>query len=191
MNSFTAFAANSAYADNDSIKRYVSELDKAGLLDMATTYGYDESDALDDMAATFTKLKASFPGIKTFTTAHMCGSPGDWRKPMVPCYGTCPGPSCHNGSNGIPVQDPAQIKKRNIDYMCPILDWVKPPNMTACEAEGLKMWMYTSLEPWGNFSNFRIDNMLHEPRLLFWQMAQLRLTGFLVRALPLSPPTSQ
>ena len=29
------------------------------------------------------------------------------------------------------------------------------------------------------FCNFRLDNELHESRLLFWQMAQLKLTGFL------------
>ena len=40
----------------------------------------------------------------------------------------------------MPVQDPVQIKRRNIDYMCPILDWVKPENITACEEAGLKMW---------------------------------------------------
>ena len=77
------------------------------------------------------------------------------------------------------MQDPAQIKRRNIDYMCPILDWVKPENITACEEAGLKMWMYTSLEPWKQFLNLRVDNMLWEPRLLFWQMAQMKLTGFL------------
>ena len=63
--------------------------------------------------------------------------------------------------------------------MCPILDWVKPQNITACEEAGLKMWMYTSLEPWKQFLNLRVDNMLWEPRLLFWQMAQMKLTGFL------------
>ena len=106
--------------------------------------------------------------------------------------GTCPGPACRNGTTGLPVQDPTQIKKRNIDYMCPVLDWVrrntdvsccflrchlyvkmislprqardkhmyvsrnvegrgvfslqvKPLNMSACEAAGLKMWMYVHL----------------------------------------------
>ena len=112
-------------------------------------------------------MKEKYPQVKTFTTAHMCGSPSDWRTPVIPCSG------------GVPVQDPAQIKRRNIDYMCPILDWVKPGNISYCEDEGLPMWMYVSLEPAGRFNNFRLDNPLHEPRLLFWQIAQLRLTGFL------------
>ena len=62
--------------------------------------GYDESDQMDDMEKTFATLKAAYPRVKTFTTAHMCGSPTDWQKPLVPCYGTCPGPSCRNGTTG-------------------------------------------------------------------------------------------
>ena len=41
------------------------------------------------------------------------------------------------------------------------------------------MWMYTSVEPWKNFTNILFHNALYEPRLLFWQVFQLRLTGFL------------
>lgn len=67
--------------------------------------------------------------------------------------------------------------------MCPILDWTRPNNITACEEAGLKMWMYTSLEPHANYCNFRIDNGLWQARLLFWQVAQLRLSGFLYYAL--------
>eukprot|EP01049_Picozoa_sp_SAG25_P002042 SAG25_NODE_101_length_15508_cov_11.653384_7_plen_633_part_00 len=152
LNTFTAFKANEAYGQNACIQKYVAELEKEGLLDMATTYGYDESDQLDSMQTTFAALKKAFPKIKTFTTAHMCGAPDDWHKPLIPCYGTCPGPDCRNGTKGIPVQDPVQIMRRNIDYMTPILDWVKPSNMSACEAAGYKMWMYTSLEPWSNYS---------------------------------------
>ena len=92
----------------------------------------DTEDIPDDWAS---KIAASdalfFPGNDT----------GDLSKPMVPCYGTCPGPMCRNGSNGVPVQDPVQIKRRNIDLMCPILDWIKPDNVTACEEAGLNMWM--------------------------------------------------
>ena len=41
------------------------------------------------------------------------------------------------------------------------------------------MWMYTSLEPWHPFLNFRMDNDLWQPRLLLWQSAQLRMSGLL------------
>ena len=54
------------------------------------------------------------------------GTPTNWRQPFTPCFGTCPGPHCRNGTAGLPVQDPVQIRRRNIDYMAPILDWVKP-----------------------------------------------------------------
>ena len=53
------------------------------------------------------------------------------------------------------------------------------PDRSACEQAGLQMWMYTSLEPWGNFTNILFHNPLYEPRLLFWQVFQLRLTGYL------------
>ena len=121
LNHFTAFPAHSEYATDPNVAAYVKALDAHNLSQFATTYGYDESDQLDAMEATFGALKAAYPTVKTFTTAHMCGTPGELAKPMVPCYGTCPGPMCRNGSNGVPVQDPVQIKKRNIDYMCPIL----------------------------------------------------------------------
>jgi len=179
LNSFTAFPAEAMYAQDPHIAAYVRALDTSNLSQYATTYGFDESDKLDEMEATFQALKDAYPSIKTFTTAHMCGARGNWRTPFTPCYGTCPGPSCRNGTTGQPVQDPTQIKRRHVDYMCPILDWVQPANVTACEAAGLQMWMYTSLEPWGTFCNLRLDNPLHEPRLLFWQTAQLRLSGFL------------
>lgn len=83
------------------------------------------------MQSTFYTLKQAFPSIKTFTTAHMCGDTHDWRAPVVPC----------SSKDSTPVQDPAQIKRRNVDYMCPILDWVQPDNMTACEQAGLDMWL--------------------------------------------------
>ena len=96
------------------------------------------------------------------------GTAGNWSDPKVPCE---PG--------GVPAQDPARIKRLNIDWMCPILDWIQLDNITACEDAGLPMWLYTSLEPHAQYNNFRIDNLLWQSRFLFWQVAQLRFTGFL------------
>ena len=84
---------------------------------------------------------------------------------------------------GVPAQDPARIKALNIDWMCPILDWIKPDNITACENAALPMWLYTSLEPHAQYNNFRIDNLLWQSRFLFWQVAQLRFSGFLYYSL--------
>jgi hypothetical protein len=39
--------------------RYVRDLETAGLASMATTYGYDESDELDEMQDTFRSLKVA------------------------------------------------------------------------------------------------------------------------------------
>ena len=61
----------------------MKELDAHNLSQFATTYGYDESDALHEMETTFAQLKAAYPTIKTFTTAHMCGTPGDLQTPKV------------------------------------------------------------------------------------------------------------
>lgn len=191
LNSFTAFPASIEYVNDADVVEYVKELDATGLSSIATTYGFDESDQLDTMETTFGALKRAFPTISTFTTAHMCGATTDWQQPFTPCYGTCPGPSCRNGTVGLPVQDPVQIKRRNIDFMTPVLDWVKPANISACEEAGLKMWMYTSLEPWSTYCNLRFDNELHEPRLLFWQVAQLRLTGFLCERASTPPRQSE
>ncbi len=63
--------------------------------------------------------------------------------------------------------------------MCPIENWVVPSDIAACRKAGLKMWMYISLQPWHPYVNFRLDNLLYEPRFLFWQSAQLGLTGVL------------
>eukprot|EP01043_Picozoa_sp_COSAG02_P082183 COSAG02_NODE_20466_length_830_cov_1.406293_1_plen_114_part_00 len=35
---------------------------------MATTYGYDESDRMDEMQSVFGALKAAFPKVKTFVS---------------------------------------------------------------------------------------------------------------------------
>ena len=53
--SFTAFQAEADFATDPAIAAYVKELEasKLGLIEMATTYGYDESDKLDEMEATF------------------------------------------------------------------------------------------------------------------------------------------
>ena len=39
-----------------------------------------------------------------------------------------------------------------------------------------------SLEPHAQYNNFRIDNLLWQSRFLFWQVAQLRFSGFLYYA---------
>ena len=170
-----------AKARADAIAPYMAEMDAKNLTWLASIYGYDESDMMDQMAAEFGYYKQRFPAVKTFTTAHMCGTPkpGQWRVPQVPCGCTEPCPKYPPPKFGVPVQDAARIKALNVDLMCPILDWLKPDNVSDCVDKGLEMWMYTSLEPRQPFLNFRLDNSLWQSRLLFWQSAQLRMTGFL------------
>ena len=77
------------------------------------------------------------------------------------------------------AQVPAIIKELSIDYPCPIMSWLKLEDVRACQAAQIKMWSYLSLEPYQPLLNWRLDNRLYEPRLVFWQVAQLRLYGFL------------
>eukprot|EP01045_Picozoa_sp_COSAG04_P024906 COSAG04_NODE_3185_length_3078_cov_2.279624_1_plen_306_part_10 len=147
LNSFTAFLAEDWHrlSNDSSLRQYVADLDAANVSQFASVYGYDESDALDEMEETFGAIKRAFPSLSTLTTAHMCGTAADPSVPSSPCSGQCPGPRCVDK----PVQDPVQIRRRHIDFFCPILDWVNPQNFTACEAAGLQMWSYVSLEPSG------------------------------------------
>ena len=50
--------AHPEYVQNADIRAFVAELEQEGLLDMATAYGYDESDQLQEMEATFGAIKA-------------------------------------------------------------------------------------------------------------------------------------
>jgi len=58
------------------IAAYVKQLDasKSGLAEMANTYGYDESDLLDEMEATFAALKQAYPSGTSFCGWVHCGS---------------------------------------------------------------------------------------------------------------------
>ena len=178
LNSFNVFVVPESLSQvqqkAQEVARYVEQLRALNLTQFATFYGFDESDDLQNLTNAFSFLKQAYPDIATFTTAHLC-------------RGAVHGSICP--PSWVPEQDPAAIRKLHIDYMCPILDWVRPENITSCEAAGLPMWMYTSLEPAGRYCNLRLDNLLFEARLLFWQIAQLRFAGFLYWGLNVWPPT--
>ena len=63
--------------------------------------------------------------------------------------------------------------------MCPVLDWVVPDNFTSCVQKDLKMWFYTSCQPYLPWPNVRLDNPLLDARLLFWYAKSLRADGYL------------
>ncbi len=178
LNSFNVFVVPESLSEvqqkAQEVAEYVEQLRRLNLTQFATFYGFDESDDLQNLTDAFGFLKRAYPDIATFTTAHLC-------------RGAVHGSICP--PSWVPDQDPAAIRKLNIDYMCPILDWIRPDNISTCEAAGLPMWMYTSLEPAGHYCNLRLDNLLFEARLLFWQIAQLRLVGFLYWGLNVWPPT--
>jgi hypothetical protein len=73
------------------------------------------------------------------------------------------------------------IRGLNIDIPTPIMDQASSmiANLSECVRDGVEVWTYVSPEPYGDFLNWRIDNPLFEPRLIFWQTSMLRLSGFL------------
>jgi hypothetical protein len=76
-------------------------------------------------------------------------------------------------------QTNADLRKLNIDWLCPITYWLKPDMVARCRQEGFKMWTYVSLEPYLPYPNVRFDCPLIESRLLFWQVCREQLDGFL------------
>mgnify|MGYP007061244566 CR=1 FL=1 len=61
---------------------------------------------------------------------------------------------------------------------------VVPSNISACERAGKRMWMHIDAGPVQPYTNIRLDDLLLDARVLFWQVFQLNLTGYT------SPPPS-
>lgn len=76
-------------------------------------------------------------------------------------------------------QDPADFRRTNTDWLCPITSWLDAAKVARCRAAGFKVWTYTSLEPDPPYANWRFDNPLVEARALFWQCRQQEVDGFL------------
>ena len=126
---------------------------------VASVYGFDESDQTKFapiMQDVFGMFKSRYPDVNTVTTAHM-----------------------NDNTTGQPEQSAEKIQNLHIDNFCPIMDWVVPEQLQDCEAAGLAMWMYTSLEPGLPWPNLRLDNSLIDARVLLWLVAGWRLDGFL------------
>jgi len=76
-------------------------------------------------------------------------------------------------------QRPAELRKLNVDWLCPITYWLKREDVARCRRAGFKIWTYVSLEPYVPYANVRIDCPLIEPRVLMWQMVREQMDGFL------------
>jgi hypothetical protein len=76
-------------------------------------------------------------------------------------------------------QKPEELRKLNVDWLCPITYWLKREDVARCRRAGFKIWTYVSLEPYVPYANVRLDCPLIESRVLFWQMRREELDGFL------------
>jgi hypothetical protein len=133
---------------------YLDELQQAGLLPLASAYGFDESDDLTTMQAAFEQVQRVTNGrLPTFTTAHL-------------------------------NQTVACLDKFHVDALCPLSSWLgRTPvksNTSQLEAEKT-IWTYTSLQPYTKqgYNNLRLDNTLLQARLLGWYMWITNVSGFL------------
>jgi len=76
-------------------------------------------------------------------------------------------------------QSPRDLRKLNVDWLCPLTSWLKPDQVSRCRQAGFKIWTYVSLEPDPPYANVRFDCPLIESRLLMWQMYHQQVDGFL------------
>lgn len=157
MNALTLFPSGHTVDEAEkaatNVSKLLSELEQSGCCDSVqfTYYGFDESHSLDNLKTTFGYLKRRFPDLLSLTTAQ-----------------------------GFRYA-PDAIRGLNIDIPTPIMDQASSmiANLSDCVRGGAEVWTYVSPEPYGDFLNWRIDNPLFEPRLIFWQTSMLRLSGFL------------
>jgi hypothetical protein len=80
-------------------------------------------------------------------------------------------------------QDSQTLRDLQIDWLCPITDWLDFGKVERCRAEGFKVWSYCSLQPYPPFPNWRLDCPLVEARVMWWQAYHENLDGFLYWAL--------
>jgi hypothetical protein len=161
MNALTLFPSGHSAAQANKIAGNVSSLVSAlsrrnlSAQLQLNFYGFDESNDLRGLTSTFGVLKQRFPTISSLTTAHF------------------------------EHIEPDAIRNLHVDIPCPIMDAAAAlmPNISRCVHAGIQVWTYVSPEPYGEWLNWRIDNELFEPRLIFWQTSMMLLSGFLYEGL--------
>ncbi len=128
----------------------VEGLRRAGLLDRAFIYTFDErgADFYPIIREYFGWVKQRYPGIRTLTTAQ------------VP-------------------QDPVVMRDLNIDWNCPLTAGYRFEQAEKCRADGLEVWAYVCMGPRYPYANWLADDPLIEARVLGWQAFQQKLDGLL------------
>lgn len=116
-----------------------------GRLSETYVYGYDEVGAseFDDMAATFSQVHATYPGLRTMTTAN------------DPTFGT--------GAS-------SSFLRPLVDIWVPLTTKYNKNAANALRAEGKDMWWYVCMAPRHPYANLLLEYPAIEARLLLGAM---------------------
>jgi len=119
--------------------------DGLGRLNEAYVYGYDEagSSEFEEMAATFSEIHTTYPGLRTMTTANDA------------TFGTSPSTS---------------FLRPVVDIWVPLTRRYNKDAATALRAEGKDMWWYICMSPRHPYANILLEYAAIEGRLLMGAM---------------------
>ena len=155
MNAFNIVFAGSGGSRGhvlEVLERTVPGLERAGLLDRAYVYGFDEAgqDRFDQMRDLFGEVKRRYPGVRTMTTAQDDSFGAD------------------TGLRDV------------VDIWVPLTPGYDLEEADRLRAEGRRMWWYTCIVPVHPYPNWFIESPAIEARLLMGAMSwKYRVDGFL------------
>lgn len=133
-----------------------------GWLELAYVYTVDEPWALTfgTLRRLYAFVKEAAPELRILQTLH---PPGTVTSTLLPCL-----PPAYAALRGV------------VDVWCPETDCVSPPFLRRAQARGEEAWTYVCIASQGRYGNmWAIDGPALEHRVLFWQLWNAGLTGFL------------
>jgi len=134
----------------DRLDPYVKRLRETGLINKAYIYTFDER------GADFYPVMREFFGM------------------VKERY-----PEIHTLTTATVQLDPKAMRDINVDWNCPLTPRYNYEQAEKCRKEGLQTWAYTCCGPREPFANILGDDPLIESRILWWQMYQQQVDGFL------------
>lgn len=88
-------------------------------------------------------------------------------------------PQIHTLTTAQVPLDPAKMRSINVDWNCPLTPRYDYAQAEKCRKAGLQVWTYTCCGPREPYANILGDDPLIEARVLWWQMYQQQVDGFL------------
>jgi len=135
------------------LDRYVAQLKKAGLWDLAYVYGFDEihePKKFREMRQVFGAIHKRYPDLETMTTAY------------DPTLGQRTG------------------TRDAVDIWVPLTEWYDLEEARKARAEGKKVWWYVCVVPYPPYANWFVESRAIEARLLMGSMSyKYEVDGFL------------